>query len=188
MRYRFEPGPGASGEVQEMATGIGRSVAETAVQMAQMMMPSHANPAGNVHGGEIMKLIDDAAGAVAIRHVRGNVVTASIDRLDFREPVYVGNLLLLRAAINYVGRTSMEVGVRVEAEDLRTGQVRHTASAYLTFVALDEAGKPALVPPLVVETDEQRRRCEAGARRKQERARLRRSAASTAHCGGGSCS
>ncbi len=152
----------------------GRTVTETSVQVAQMMHPSHANPAGNVHGGEIMKMIDDAAGAVAVRHARGTVVTASIDRLDFREPVYVGNLVFLKASINCVGRTSMEVGVRVEAEDLRSGEVRHTASAYLTFVALDEAGHPAPVLPLIVETDEQRGRCEAGELRKQERARLRR--------------
>jgi len=152
----------------------GRTGAETAVQMAQMMLPSHANPVGNVHGGEIMKMIDDAAGAVAIRHARGNVVTASIDRIDFREPVYVGNFVLLRASVNCVGTSSMEIGVRVEAEDLRTGQVRHTASAYLTFVALDPSGRPVPVPPLVLETEEQRRRCEAGELRKQERARLRR--------------
>lgn len=138
-----------------------------------MMQPSHANPAGNVHGGEIMKMIDDAAGAVAIRHARGTVVTASIDRLDFREPVYVGNLVFLRASINCVGRTSMEIGVRVEAEDLRSGEVRHTASAYLTFVALDAAGNTAPVAPLIVETDEQRRRCEAGEVRQHERGRLR---------------
>ena len=156
-----------------MSTPKGRTVAETAVQVAQMMQPSHANPAGNVHGGEIMKMIDDAAGAVAIRHARGTVVTASIDRLDFREPVYVGNLVFLRASINCVGRTSMEISAHVEAEDLRSGEVRHTASAYLTFVALDAAGNPTPVAPLIVETDEQRRRCEAGEVRQHERARLR---------------
>ena len=163
-----------------MSTPKGRTVAETAVQVAQMMQPSHANPAGNVHGGEIMKMIDDAAGAVAIRHARGTVVTASIDRLDFREPVYVGNLVFLKASVNCVGRTSMEIGVRVEAEDLRSGVVRHTASAYLTFVALDEAGNPAPVAPLIVETDEQRRRCQGGEQRKQERVRLRRELQGTA--------
>jgi acyl-CoA hydrolase len=126
--------------------------------MAQMMMPSHANPAGNVHGGTIMKMIDDAAGVVAIRHARANIVPASIDRLDFHAPVYVGNLVTLRAAANCVGRTSMEIGVRVEAEDLKTGEVRHTASAYLTFVALDEEGRPKGIPTLEPETDEDRRR------------------------------
>jgi len=117
--------------------------------------------------------VRDAAGAVAVRHARSNVVTATIDRLDFHAPVYVGNLLFLKASMNYVGRTSMEIGVRVEAEDLRTGEVRHTASAYLTFVALDDEGKPSRVPPLVLETDEDRRRWEGGESRRAERVRLR---------------
>lgn len=143
-----------------------RTVSETRVEAAEMMQPHHANPAGNVHGGVIMKMIDDAAGVVAIRHARSNVVTASIDRLEFHAPVYVGNLVVLKASINYVGRTSMEVGVRVEAEDLRSGVVRHTASAYLTFVALDERGRPAAVPPLELESDEDRRRWEGALRRR----------------------
>lgn len=151
----------------------GRRVSETRVTTAEMMMPHHANPAGNVHGGAIMKMIDDAAGAVAIRHARGNVVTASLDRLDFHAPVYVGNLVFLKASVNCVGRTSMEVGVRVEAEDLRSGEVRHTSSAYLTFVALDEAGQPRPVPPLILETDEDRRRCQGGQGRREERLRTR---------------
>ncbi len=152
----------------------GRTVSETRVQVAQLMMPHHANPAGNVHGGAIMKMIDDAAGIVAIRHARGNAVTASIDRLDFHAPVYVGDLVVLKASLNYVGRTSMEVGVRVEAEDLRTGEVRHTASAYLTFVALDAGGRPRPVPPLILETDEDRRRWEAAQLRREERLRTRK--------------
>lgn len=150
-----------------------RRVSETRVEVAEMMQPHHANPAGNVHGGQIMKMIDDAAGVVAIRHARSNVVTASIDRLDFHAPVYVGNLVVLKASINCVGRSSMEVGVRVEAEDLRTGAVRHTASAYLTFVALGKDGKPSPVPRLALETDDDRRRWEAGLRRREERARTR---------------
>ncbi|NOY46150.1 acyl-CoA thioesterase [Deferrisoma camini] len=151
----------------------GRRVSETRVEVAEMMLPQHANLAGNVHGGMIMKMIDDAAGVVAFRHCRGNAVTASIDRLDFHAPVYVGNLVVLKASMNYVGRTSMEVGVRVEAEDPKTGVVRHTASAYLTFVALDEHGKPRPVPPLVLETDEDRRRWEAALHRREERMRTR---------------
>lgn len=146
-----------------------RSVAETSVVMAQMMQPSHANPAGNVHGGTIMKMIDDAAGVVAIRHARSNIVTASIDRLDFHAPVYVGNLVTLRASANCVGKTSMEIGVRVEAEDLKTGEVRHTASAYLTFVALDEHGKPREIPGLAVETEEDRRRWDEALERRRKR-------------------
>jgi acyl-CoA hydrolase len=154
--------------------GAGRAVSETAASMAEVMQPSQANPAGNVHGGTIMKMIDDAAGVVAIRHARANVVTVSIDRLDFHAPVFVGDLLVLKAALNHVGRSSMEVGVRVEAEDLKTGTVRHTASAYLTFVALDEQGKPTAVPPLILETDEHRRRAQAAACRREERSRSRK--------------
>ncbi len=144
----------------------GRTVSDTKQVLAQEMLPQDANPMGNVHGGVIMKLIDTAAGVVAIRHARNTCVTASLDRLDFHHPVYVGNLLLLKASLNMVGRTSMEVGVRVEAEDLRTGEVRHTASAYLTFVALDAQGKPCPVPELILENDDERRRnAEAKCRR-----------------------
>ncbi|MFZ5587369.1 MAG: acyl-CoA thioesterase [Thermodesulfobacteriota bacterium] len=147
----------------------GRTVGDTRMVLAQSMMPHDANPMGNVHGGVIMKLIDNAAGVVAIRHARGTCVTASLDRLDFHHPVYVGDLLILKASINLVGRTSIEVGVRVEAENPRTGVVRHTASAYLTFVAIDETGKPRPVPPLVLETDEERRRNREAVDRRQVR-------------------
>ena len=135
-----------------------KTVAYSRVTMSHMMLPQDANPAGIVHGGVVMHHIDDAAGVVALRHTRGNVVTASIDRLDFHNPAFIGNLLSLKASLNLVGTTSMEVGVRVETEDLKTGQIRHTASAYLTFVALDENFRPQPVPPLVLETDEDRRR------------------------------
>jgi len=146
----------------------GKCVSDSCVIIGQVMNPQDANPAGNVHGGVIMKLIDTAAGAAAVRHARANVVTASIDRLDFHYPVFIGDLLTLRATVNVVGRTSMEVGVRVETEDLVAGTVRHTASAYLTMVALDPAGRPKELPPLILETDEDiRRNQEAIARRKQ---------------------
>jgi len=144
----------------------GKTVGSTRVVVAQQMNPQDANPAGNVHGGVIMKLIDTAAGAVAARHARMNVVTASIDRLDFHNPVYVGDLLTLKASLNLAGRSSMEVGVRVESENLFTGEIRHTASAYLTFVALDGMGKPVDVPPLILKEEaEIRRNREAQARR-----------------------
>jgi len=144
----------------------GKRVADSSVIMAQMMIPLDANPAGNVHGGVVVKIIDEAAGVVAARHCRTNVVTASIDRMDFHQPVFVGDLLFFKASLNSVGRTSMEIGVRVEAENLMTGEVRHAASAYLTFVAIDQEGKPAPVPPLVLETEEERRRnSEAHSRR-----------------------
>ena len=146
----------------------GKKISESSVVMAQQMNPQDANPAGNVHGGVIMKLIDTAAGAVAIRHARANAVTVSIDRLDFHFPVFIGDFLTLRASLNFVGRTSMEVGVRVESENLLNGQKRHTASAYLTFVALDRDGRPMPLPPLILETEEERRRNrEASARRER---------------------
>lgn len=136
----------------------GRTVTESTVVMAHEMRPQDANGAGNVHGGTIMKLIETAAGVVAKRHAQGNVVTASVDRLDFYHPVYVGEFLTLRSSLNHVGRTSMEVGVRVEAEKPTTGERKHTSTAYLTFVALDEQGRPRPVPPLLMETPEQQRR------------------------------
>jgi acyl-CoA hydrolase len=136
----------------------GKTIRESLLIMAQLMNPEDANPAGNVHGGVMMKLIDNAAGCVAVRHCRCNVVTASIDRLDFHNPVFVGDLVTLRSSLNYVGKTSMELGVRVEAENLFTGKKRHTASAYLTFVALDAQGRPTPVPQLILETDEEKRR------------------------------
>jgi uncharacterized protein (TIGR00369 family) len=143
-----------------------KTVKESSVTMAQQMNPQDANPAGNVHGGVIMKLIDTAAGVAAFRHARSNVVTVSIDRLDFHYPVFVGDFVTLRAGLNHVGKTSMEVGVRVESENLLTGERRHTASAYLTFVALDRNSRPTLLPGLVLETAEEgRRNREANARR-----------------------
>lgn len=136
----------------------GKKVSDSRVTIAQVMNPESANPAGNVHGGDIMKLIDTAGGVAATRHARAHVVTASIDRMDFHHPVYVGDYLILSASVNYVGKTSMEVGVRVEAENAITGETRHTGSAYLTFVALDANKRPKELPPLVLETDEERHR------------------------------
>jgi uncharacterized protein (TIGR00369 family) len=147
----------------------GKPVSDSAVMMAQLMNPEDANPAGNVHGGVIMKLIDNAAGVVAARHARSNVVTASIDRLDFIRPAFIGDLVILRASLNHAGRTSVEVGVRVEAEDLLTGDVRHTASAYLTFVALDKNGSPLKVPCLILESDDDRRRNQEAMARREMR-------------------
>jgi len=136
----------------------GKRVSESSAVLVQVMTPQDVNMAGNVHGGVIMKLIDMAGGAVAIRHARANVVTASIDRLDFHNPVFVGDIVTLKADLNLAGRTSVEVGVQVDSENQMTGEVRHTASAYLTYVALDKDGKPVVVPPLIIETDEEMRR------------------------------
>jgi len=130
------------------------------------MFPSDANPAGNVFGGAIVRYIDEIAAAVAQRHARTNVVIASMDRMDFHTPVKVGDLLTMSATVNHVGRSSMEVGVRVVAENPITGAVRHAASAYATMVALDSDGKPTAAPPLIPETDDEKRRFkEAEARR-----------------------
>jgi uncharacterized protein (TIGR00369 family) len=135
-----------------------KRIKDSSVTIAQVMIPQDANPAGNVHGGVIMKLIDTAGAVVAGRHARCNTVTVSIDRLDFIHPVFVGDLLFFKASLNMVGRTSMEAGVRVESENVLTGEVRHTASAYLTYVALDKDGRPQPVPPLIIETEEEKRR------------------------------
>ncbi len=147
----------------------GKRVRDSSVVMAQMMIPQDANPAGNVHGGAVVKLIDESAGVVAARHARSNVVTASIDRMEFHTPVFVGDLLTVTAGLNLVGRTSMEIGVRVEAENLITGEVRHAATAYLTYVALDTQGRPRTVPPLILETGEEKRRNQEAARRRETR-------------------
>ncbi|MFC2025331.1 acyl-CoA thioesterase [Chloroflexota bacterium] len=147
-------------------------MSESKAIMVVPMTPQDANVAGNVHGGVIMKLIDQVGGIVAVRHTRNNVVTASVDKIDFIHPVFIGDVLTLKASLNLVGRTSMEVGVRVEAEDLRTGDIRRTASAFLTYVALDRDGIPMEVAPLILETEEDKRRNrDAQARRE---ARLQR--------------
>ncbi len=147
----------------------GKPVRESRVVMTQVMTPQDVNTAGNVHGGVVMKLIDTAGGVAAMRHARSNVVTASIDRLDFHHPVYVSDMVTLKASVNLVGKTSMEVGVRVEAENIITGEVRHTASAYMTFVALDENRKPRAVPPIVPETAEEIDRYRKAEERRQSR-------------------
>ncbi|MBN1367314.1 MAG: acyl-CoA thioesterase [Dehalococcoidales bacterium] len=144
----------------------GKTVRESAVVVSQMMTPQDVNLSGNVHGGVIMKLIDTVAAIVAARHARTNIVTASIDRLDFLYPVFAGNLVTLKASLNMVGNSSMEVGVRVETENPITEEIRHTASAYLTYVALDKSGKPTKLPPLILETaTDKRRNKQAKARR-----------------------
>lgn len=137
---------------------IAKPVSASRLVLAQVMTPQDANNAGNVHGGNIMKLADTAAAVVAIRHSGMLCVTASVDRFDFHAPVFVGNLVTLSASINRVGRTSMEVGVRVVAEDLRTGRMTHTNSCYFTMVALGADGKPSEVPRLILESDDDRRR------------------------------
>jgi acyl-CoA hydrolase len=144
-----------------------RPVAESQATLVRWMGIVDANSAGFVHGGVVMKICDEAAGIVGVKHCRRRIVTAAIDRMTFMHPVHVGELLTCRASLNAVWRTSMEVGVRVEAENPLTGEQRHTSTAYLTMVALDERGRPAPVPPLVPESPiEERRMREAELRRR----------------------
>jgi acyl-CoA hydrolase len=143
-----------------------RNPSESASILTRWMGVMDANTAGNVHGGVILRLCDEAAGLAAVRHSRGRVVTAGMDRMTFVCPVFIGQLVTCRAMVNAAWRTSVEVGVRVEAEDVRTGDVRHACTAYLTMVALDREGRPAPVPALEPETpDEMRRQREAQVRR-----------------------
>jgi acyl-CoA hydrolase len=143
-----------------------RRPSETISIVTHWMGIADANTAGNVHGGTIMRLCDEAAGIAAIRHAGTRVVTAGMDRMTFLEPVLVGQLVTFRAMVNAAWRTSLEVGVRVEAEDIRAGSVRHVSTAYLTMVALDADGRPAAVPALEPTSDDElRRQREAQVRR-----------------------
>jgi acyl-CoA hydrolase len=135
-----------------------KRVSESALITYRLMMPTDANIAGNVFGGSIMKYMDEIAGIVAFRHAGMNVVTASIDRMNFYAPVYIGDLLILKASVNYVGRTSMEVGVRIEAQDPRSGRSVRAGSCYLTYVALNSKGRPTPVPKLFPQTAEEKLR------------------------------
>jgi acyl-CoA hydrolase len=141
----------------------------TAVELSSLMLPAYANFMGAIHGGIILKLIDEAAGCCAYRFARTRVVTAAIDRTSFRFPVQIGNLVVFKASVNWAGHTSMEIGVRVEAEDLNTGAFLHTNSAYLVYVALGDDGRPTTVPPLVVEGEVEKRRWAAANERRRVR-------------------
>ncbi|MFW9818801.1 MAG: acyl-CoA thioesterase [Candidatus Thorarchaeota archaeon] len=148
-----------------------KKVSESQIEIAQVMYPEHANPAGNVHGGHILKLVDQAAAIAGARHTHCNVVTASVDRMDFISPVFVGNVVFAKASVNYTGKTSMEIGVRIEAECLRTGTHTHVGSAYLTFVALDDNDKPTEIPQIISETEEEKRRYKEAKIRRELRLR-----------------
>jgi acyl-CoA hydrolase len=143
-----------------------KSPSESMVSLSRIMEITDANLLGNVHGGEIMKMVDNAGGLSAMKHCGGPVVTAAMDDMQFIEPVFVGDVVTVRAMVNDTGRTSLEVGVRVEAENVITGRHVHTSSAYLVYVALDKAGKPRPVPAIVPGNEEQAQR--------QREAKLRR--------------
>ena len=146
-----------------------KTVRESQHESSEIMMPGHANNLGHVFGGVVLAMMDRTAAVAAIRHARCTCVTASIDRVDFREPIHLGDLVVMRATVNYVGRTSMEVGVRVEAEDLLSGERRHTNSCYLTFVAVDRNGRPIAVPGIVPESPQEKRRYQAAVERRRRR-------------------
>lgn len=148
-----------------------RPVTDSQVVMNEMVLPNDANVLGNVLGGHVMHLMDMCAAMAAMRHCRKVVVTASVDHLSFHHPVKVGELMILKASVNYADRTSMEVGVRIEAEQPLTGEKLHTSSAYLTFVALDEHGQPTRVPRVVPVTEEDKCRYEAARKRREDRLR-----------------
>ena len=147
----------------------GKKVKESEAVMLHLPMPDETNPAGSVHGGHLVKHIDNAGGIAACRHAQSHVVTAFLDRMDFLTPIHPGELIILKASVNAVGRTSIEVGVRVEVEDMTTSNIRHAATCYLTYVALDDRRKPKEVPPLILETDIERERHSKALQRRQLR-------------------
>ena len=151
----------------------GKTVSASRISIAQLMQPEHANNHGNVHGGWIMKLMDEAGALACMRHAQQRVVTVAVDHLTFKEPILIGDLVTITAEVSYVGRTSMEAEVQVMAENPITGVKTHTNTAYLVYVALDERGRSVPVPPLIPETDAQRERIEQGYQRQQQRLKRR---------------
>jgi len=149
----------------------GRPVRESLSEYTQVALPNDANTHGSVLGGHIMHLIDLCGAVAGTRHARRVVATASVSSMSFVHPVHVGQFLILKSSVNRVFHSSMEVGVKVWVEDLNTGQVHHTSSAYLTFVAVDENGKPVCVPPVLPETEDEKRRFEEAGRRRESRLR-----------------
>lgn len=151
-----------------------KPVGASRIKLAQMMQPQHANHHGNVHGGWIMKLMDEAGALACMRHAQQRVVTVAVDQMTFREPIRLADLVILTAEVSYVGRTSMEAEVQVETENPLTGERTHTNTAYLVYVALDEEGNPVQVPALTAETEAQRERMAEGRARQEHRLARRR--------------
>jgi acyl-CoA hydrolase len=150
-----------------------RPVRDSLSELSEMALPNDANPLGNLIGGKVMHLVDVVAAIAATRHARHSCVTASVDYMTFLHPVHIGELVLLKSSVNRAFNTSMEIGVKVWVENLRSGERRHTSSAYLTFVAVDAEGCRARVPPIVAETEEERRRYEEAGKRREYRLELR---------------
>jgi len=146
-----------------------KTIAATSVEMMEIVLPNDANTLGNILGGKVMHLIDIACAIAAHRHCRKPVVTASMDYLDFRHPIKIGDLIIIRASVNRVFNTSMECGAKVFSENLQSGERRHTSTAYLTFVALDENRRPTVVEPILAETEEEKRRWEEAEIRREFR-------------------
>ena len=150
-----------------------KSVRASRISIAQLMQPEHANLLGNVHGGWIMKLVDEAGALTCMRHAQRKVVTVAIDSMVFRNPIRIGDLVILNAEVTYTGRTSMEAEVQVLAENPISGARTHTNTAYLVYVALDDDGNPAPVPPLIAETEDEKRRMEDARKRQEYRLKQR---------------
>ncbi len=148
---------------------ISKTVRESQSQLSELALPNDANALGNLLGGKLMHLMDIAGSLAAARHARASVVTASFDHMNFLAPVRIGQLVVVYSSVNRAFRTSMEVGVKAFVEDLRTGERKHVSSAYLTFVALDQKGKPSPVPPIVPETAEEKRRYQQAGERRTDR-------------------
>ena len=155
--------------MQFVAVSGSKPLRESATEMVQVALPNDANPLGNVLGGRVMHWIDMVGAIVAFRHSRCPVVTASMERLDFRFPIQIGQIVQLNGCLHYVGRTSMQVGVEIYAENPLTGKRIHTSSTVVTYVALNSRGKPTRVPELSLETDEEKERFEAGRERHRKR-------------------
>ena len=146
-----------------------KPISASRITLSQLMHPEHANLLGNVHGGWIMKLVDEAGALTCMRHAQRKVVTVTIDSMDFHQPIRIGDLVILHSEVSYTGRTSMEATVEVHAENPVTGEQTHTNTAYLVYVALDDAGRPTPVPSVQAETQEEELRLEQGKVRQQQR-------------------
>jgi uncharacterized protein (TIGR00369 family) len=150
-------------------TDPSKPVSASRITLSQLMHPEHANLLGNVHGGWIMKLVDEAGALACMRHAQRKVVTVAIDSMVFRQPIRIGDLIILNAEVSYAGRTSMEAEVHVSAENPVTGERTYTNTAYLVYVALDDEGRPTTVPPLKAENEEEKRRMEKAQERQERR-------------------